>query len=107
MELTLRECEWADVSDGSVVCVRCHKTLPRKMRQRCRLPGETEAPRGDGLGDLVEGALTKIGVTPERYNEVRALFGLPPCDGCAKRKAWLNKVSAWWRGESTTPQPAE
>lgn len=69
-----------------------------------------DAPRSDspatklrpcnehGLGDTVENALAAIGITEERVGMVLQMFGLPPgCSGCAKRKAWLNEVSAWWR----------
>ena len=44
-----------------------------------------------GLGDLVEAALTKFGVTEERFKN---WFNLKECN-CSKRKAWLNKVFRW------------
>lgn len=34
-------------------------------------------------------------------NRIAALttaIGIPPCGGCNKRKAWLNKAHAWLRG---------
>ena len=45
----------------------------------------------NGLGDLVEAALTKFGVTEERF---KSWFNLKECN-CSKRKAWLNKVFRW------------
>lgn len=59
------------------------------------LPVEIEEEK---LGDWTERQLKKIGVTPERYVQVKKLFGLAPTCGCDSRKKWLNGVSDWWRG---------
>jgi hypothetical protein len=56
-------------------------------------------PCRKGLGDKVEALLASIGITEDLVAGVLKKFGLP-C-GCAKRKAWLNKVSDWWRRETT------
>jgi|TARA_Y100000817_G_C16495342_1_gene384314 hypothetical protein len=50
-----------------------------------------DATEMTGLGDLVEAALTKFGVTEERFKN---WFNLKECN-CSKRKAWLNKVFRW------------
>jgi|TARA_B100001778_G_scaffold155719_1_gene128032 hypothetical protein len=50
-----------------------------------------DATEMTGLGDLVEAALTKFGVTEERFKN---WFNLRECN-CSKRKAWLNKVFRW------------
>lgn len=60
----------------------------------------TEAKPRPGLGDYVESLLKSVGVTEDRYKHAKELFGLPPTCHCADRKAWLNKVSDWWRGET-------
>lgn len=44
-----------------------------------------------GLGDVVEAALRKFGVTEQRFKE---WFGLKEC-GCSKRKKWLNGLFNW------------
>jgi hypothetical protein len=44
-----------------------------------------------GLGDVVEGTLSKFGITQERYKE---WFGLQEC-GCTKRKKYLNNLFSW------------
>lgn len=46
--------------------------------------------RRRGLGDVVESTLKAVGVTPE---SVTKLFG--SCGGCARRRAFLNKLSDW------------
>ncbi len=46
---------------------------------------------GKGLGDIVEDALSKVGITQERFKN---WFGLEECD-CTKRKKWLNKLFTW------------
>jgi hypothetical protein len=53
----------------------------------------------NGLGDQVEKMLKSLGITQERYVQVKQLFGLPPTCGCAKRREWLNKVGQWLNGE--------
>ena len=42
----------------------------------------------EGLGDLIESALGKVGVTEEGF---KSWFNLKECN-CTKRKAWLNSV---------------
>ena len=44
-----------------------------------------------GLGDAVEAALQKFGVTEERFKK---WFNLKEC-GCSKRKKWLNGLFSW------------
>jgi hypothetical protein len=61
--------------------------------------GGTATPRAKGLGDKVADTLKKLGITPERYVEVKQRFGLPPTCDCAKRQEWLNQVGRWLAGE--------
>lgn len=61
----------------------------------------------EGLGDWAEKKLAKIGITEERYVEIKERFKLPPRCNCKKRKKWLNQVSDWWRGESPPEQPGD
>jgi len=49
-----------------------------------------------GLGDMVESALSTLGITEERFKD---WFNLQECN-CSKRKAWLNKVFSWKRRKS-------
>ena len=44
-----------------------------------------------GLGDIVEGVLTKWGITQERY---KSWMGLQECK-CSNRKMWLNNFLSW------------
>jgi len=46
-----------------------------------------------GLGDVVEAALQKFGITEERFKK---WFNLKEC-GCTKRKKWLNGIFSWKR----------
>jgi hypothetical protein len=45
----------------------------------------------EGLGDLVEAALKKFGITEEKFKN---WFNLQEC-GCAGRKKWLNGLFSW------------
>ena len=51
---------------------------------------------GDGyeflLGDWVETQLTRIGLTKEKWVEIKAEHGLPPTCECTERQEWLNQV---------------
>jgi hypothetical protein len=49
----------------------------------------------DGLGDALEQTLARMGITKDRYKEVKQKFGFPPTCNCEKRKQWLNKVGAY------------
>lgn len=46
-----------------------------------------------GLGDVVEAALQKFGITEEKFKK---WFNLKEC-GCTKRKKWLNGIFSWKR----------
>jgi hypothetical protein len=50
-----------------------------------------ETPEETGLGDLVESALTKFGITEEKF---KSWLNLKEC-GCSKRKKYLNKLLSW------------
>lgn len=83
-----------------------HECVCRKCGQRiafhecgtlvamCRQPAAT--PKA-GLGDYTESLLHSVGITKERYQAAKQLFGLAPTCHCDERKEWLNSVSAWWR----------
>ena len=47
--------------------------------------------RINGLGDLVEYLLKKVGITEER---VKRILGIKEC-GCKNRKDFLNKLFSW------------
>lgn len=44
-----------------------------------------------GLGDVVESALTAVGITQDRFKQ---WFGLQECN-CTERKRFLNKLFKW------------
>ena len=44
-----------------------------------------------GMGDIIEAALKKFGITEERFKQ---WFNLKEC-GCSKRKKWLNGIFSW------------
>ena len=52
---------------------------------------------GLGLGDWAEKKLSAMGITQDRYIEIKKKFGLPPTCGCNKRKEWLNKVGRMFK----------
>ncbi|MGD9633662.1 MAG: hypothetical protein AB7G28_04560 [Pirellulales bacterium] len=54
-------------------------------------PGPGEVP---GLGDLAEAFFKSLGVTEQRYREVKVKLHLDPKCNCADRRRWLNEVGA-------------
>ena len=95
------DCQLVKLPDGGYQCSFCGSTLSRLAHQNCpalrdRLPNYKRE-----LGDIIEQALTKIGITKERVEEW--LGG--PC-GCEERKEMLNRLSRWakriLRGEQLT-----
>ncbi len=63
-------------------CDRCHRS--------CK--GERDPLK---IGDRTEKMLASVGITQERWQSAKALFGLAPTCKCKARKEWLNKVSDW------------
>jgi len=62
-------------------------------------PQETEELFGD----------TDPTLLGERIASLTSALGIPPCGGCEKRRAWLNKAHAWLRGKisgSSSDHPA-
>ena len=47
----------------------------------------------EGLGDVVEAALKKVGITEAKF---KAFWKLQEC-GCMGRKKWLNGILHWHR----------
>ena len=48
-----------------------------------------------GLGDVVESALSAVGITEETFKK---MFNLKECN-CSKRKKWLNNLLSWHKNE--------
>lgn len=59
------------------------------------LGAETIRLTNNGLGDRLERELTRMGITQDRYKEIKKRFGFPPTCSCDKRKEWLNRVGNW------------
>lgn len=56
---------------------------------------EISKPRKLGLGDRLEQWLKRVGITQERYVDVKKKFGLPPMCNCKARRKWFNKVGRY------------
>lgn len=64
-------------------CENCGQPTYGKYRTTCLRKKTETTPK---LGDRVETLTKKLSI--------------PTCSGCQKRKAALNKLSDWWRGET-------
>lgn len=61
-------------------------TTDEPIEHRC---GDSQVVR---LGDRIEAALGKIGVTKEKYRGWKEELRLPPTCNCERRKEWLNRL---------------
>ena len=48
-----------------------------------------------GLGDYAERIMKSVGITEDRYAEIKEKFGLPATCNCKARKKWLNAVGQY------------
>lgn len=69
------------------------KEMDQAIRELEKKGINYNAHRGDttGLGDVVEGVLTSMGITEDRFKQ---WFHLSECN-CSKRKKWLNNLLSW------------
>jgi hypothetical protein len=95
------------VRDWPFHCV-CGRSYASEMAEPAI--GERRARRslkGINIARLVgNGDPTLLG---NRIAALTAAVGIPPCGGCEKRRAWLNKAHAWLRGKisgSSSDRPA-
>ena len=72
--------------------------LIAELEQQGIKVNQYKLPNGkEGLGDVVEAALTKLGITEQRFKD---FFGLKECN-CTKRKQWLNGLFSWHKTKNT------
>ena len=90
-------CEWLCLQKGCR-CRNCtqgplKRDYDKSPVRECKAAGSASVPREShpGLGDRVESALSKIGITQEAWVAWKQEHGLPPTCGCAARKEWLNR----------------
>lgn len=83
-------------------CSQCGESVPPTQHRTCpaKWPGRADREAvartiDPGLGDYTEKLLSSIGVTKERFVELKEKFGLAPTCGCDARKQWLNEVGRY------------
>lgn len=87
-------------SSAGAVCPVCGfellHTLPKVPKVVCGSFGNNPKPPKattsfQGLGDLVEAGLTRIGITKESWIAWKDAHGWPPTCNCDARRIWLNE----------------
>lgn len=68
-----------------------NKVISELEKQGIRPNSYKLANEKEGLGDVVEATLIKVGITEQRFKD---FFGLKECN-CTKRKQWLNGLFSW------------
>jgi hypothetical protein len=78
----------------SLTCPACGYVAkhPRTLRQCRPVPPKVWQPIM--VGDLVEQALTSVGITKERVEKLTRTEGKPGGCGCGARKKWMNEQGA-------------
>ncbi|MFA5376320.1 MAG: hypothetical protein WC455_11300 [Dehalococcoidia bacterium] len=98
----LNDAEWTCPHWNPRVSMKDHAMRrPSHREQMTKLPPiitQAKAAKSRGLGDVLEAALSKVGITHDR---VDAWLGRP-C-GCAERKERLNRLFSWARSIGETP----
>ena len=81
-------CDFNNPHQTCPVCGYVAKSLP--TYRECR-PVPVKKWQPIMVGDLVEKALTSVGITQERVEKLTRTAGKPGGCGCAGRKKWLNE----------------
>lgn len=79
---------YCNFDNPSLTCPVCgHVAKKARTLRECRQP----AWKPVMVGDLVERALTSVGITQERVERLTRTEGQPGGCGCGARKKWLNE----------------
>jgi len=85
----MKYCDFNNAELQCPVCGYVAKRLP--TYRKCR-PIKQPEWKPIMVGDLVEKALTTIGITQERVEKLTRTAGKPGGCGCQARKKWLNEA---------------
>ena len=85
----MRYCDFNNAELQCPVCGYRAKRLP--TYRECR-PIKQPEWKPIMVGDLVEKALTSVGITQERVERLTRTAGKPGGCGCQARKKWLNEA---------------
>lgn len=88
-------CHFQPDGEGRCRCEHCGLVLRAEDCNRCYARCRDRSSESPGLGDYTERVLRGMGVTKERYREVKEKFGLAPTCNCEERKRWLNMVGRY------------
>lgn len=72
------------------------KVIQDLERQGINKNSYRDPKQTEGLGDIVEATLKRLGITEQRFKD---FFGLKECN-CTKRKQWLNSLFSWHKKEN-------
>ena len=68
-----------------------NRVISELEKQGVKVNDYRRAGHNEGLGDIIEATLTKLGITQQRFKD---FFNLKECN-CTKRKKWLNGLFSW------------
>ena len=75
------------------VCTSCLRPMPRKFPDAKRMCRGTSTPAIVSELQMQSGTV----LVGDVIAELTKAIGIPPCDGCEKRRQWLNKAHQWVR----------
>lgn len=83
--------KYCDFNNAELQCPVCGYRAKRLPTYRECRPLSVKEWKPIMIGDLVEKALTAVGITQERVEKLTRTAGQPGDCGCAGRKKWLNE----------------
>lgn len=83
--------KYCDFNNAELQCPVCGYVAKRLPTYRECRPIKQPEWKPIMVGDLVEKALTTIGITQERVEKLTRTAGKPGGCGCQARKKWLNE----------------
>lgn len=78
-----------EIVGDRLICQSCNLNIPYRgkiYRHSCT------ASRNPGLGTRIERILKAVGITEDRYKELKKIAGFEPTCNCPQRKMLLNKL---------------
>jgi len=95
----MKFCKYKQVN-GELFCEDCGIELRGRWNAKqlpprnCPANATTLPESKPQLGDRLESLLKKVGITEEKYRELKAMAGFSPTCNCPQRRRFLNKLPA-------------
>jgi len=92
----LSNCQFTSHGRSKLRCIACGRLvrLGDIRARHCRSDSPKRSAKSPQLGDRLESLLKKVGITEEKYRELKVMAGFSPTCNCPQRHRFLNKLPA-------------